>query len=204
MLISSDDLSAFTNYATGRRAGMWVRLTYSQFPGWTHFTLLLKARESSQWGREAGQILHCWKWGAQMTLPAYLWLVIELTCDVIGESRLSIISELLSSAFNISYQFCKTNHATQGFKNKNYLSMNKCCDLCVWGSLRHVTGFYMLLPGILGMQVYQFPYQAFLKGHFLSFKGQMIFEKHLNTSLKDTNENTFQFSLTEIKINLNL
>lgn len=114
------------------------------------------------------------------------------------------ISELLSSAFSISYQFCKTNHATQGFKNKNYLSMNKCCDLCVWGSLRHVTGFYTLLPGILGMQVYQFRYQAFLKGHFLSFKGQMIFEKHLNTSLKDTNENTFQFSLTEIKINLNL
>lgn len=34
--------------------------------------------------------------------------------------------------------------------------------------------------------------------------GQMIFEKHLNASLRDTSENRFQFSLTKIKINLNL
>lgn len=32
----------------------------------------------------------------------------------------------------------------------------------------------------------------------------MIFEKHLNASLKDTNESVLQFSLTKIKINLNL
>jgi len=49
----------------------------------------------------------------------------------------------------------------------------------------------MLLPGILGMQLYQF-HHASLKLHYLSFKGQVIFEKHLNASLKDINENTFQ------------
>lgn len=47
------------------------------------------------------------------------------------------------------------------------------------------------------MQLYQF-YQASLKGQVMSFKGKVVFEKHLNASSKDTNENTFKFSLSEV------
>lgn len=81
--------------------------------------------------------------------------------------------------------------------------MNSCCEMCCMRKPWTHNRFFRLLPGILGMHLYHFD-QTFPKGYFLSFKGQMIFKKHLDASLNDTNENTFQFHLTEIKINLNL
>lgn len=81
--------------------------------------------------------------------------------------------------------------------------MNECCGLCVWGSLRHITGFYILLTFWEGKSTSSTG--LFLKVISCPLRtGQMIFEKHLNASLKDTNESTFQFSLTKIKINLSL